>query len=30
MVLFYGFGGIYLYLILYKNLIDNGLEIVNI
>lgn len=29
MVLPYGFGGIYLYSILHKNLIDNGLEIVN-
>ncbi|MEL0639402.1 Na+/H+ antiporter family protein [Pseudoalteromonas aliena] len=29
MVLPYGFGGIYLYSILHKNLIDNGLDIVN-
>ncbi|OUL56779.1 Na+/H+ antiporter family protein [Pseudoalteromonas ulvae] len=29
MVLPYGFGGIYLYSILHKNLADNGLEIVN-
>ena len=29
MVLPYGFGGIYLYSILHKNLVDNGLEIVN-
>ncbi|MBQ4832420.1 TRAP transporter large permease subunit [Pseudoalteromonas sp. MMG010] len=29
MVLPYGFGGIYLYSILHKNLIDNGLAIVN-
>ncbi|MFY8285051.1 Na+/H+ antiporter family protein [Pseudoalteromonas sp. SSMSWG5] len=29
MVLPYGFGGIYLYSILHKNLTDNGLEIVN-
>ncbi|KID55873.1 sodium:proton antiporter [Pseudoalteromonas luteoviolacea] len=29
MVLPYGFGGIYLYSILHKNLIDNGLEIIN-
>jgi predicted histidine transporter YuiF (NhaC family) len=29
MVLPYGFGGIYLYSILHKNLIDNGLSIVN-
>ncbi|MBB1287823.1 Na+/H+ antiporter family protein [Pseudoalteromonas sp. SR43-6] len=29
MVLPYGFGGIYLYSILYKNLVDNGLGIVN-
>jgi predicted histidine transporter YuiF (NhaC family) len=29
MVLPYGFGGIYLYSILHKNLVDNGLEIIN-
>ena len=29
MVLPYGFGGIYLYSILHKNLVDNGLQIVN-
>ncbi|NMP80858.1 Na+/H+ antiporter family protein [Pseudoalteromonas arctica] len=29
MVLPYGFGGIYLYSILHKNLVDNGLDIVN-
>jgi predicted histidine transporter YuiF (NhaC family) len=29
MVLPYGFGGIYLYSILHKNLVDNGLSIVN-
>ncbi|MCF6442825.1 Na+/H+ antiporter family protein [Pseudoalteromonas luteoviolacea] len=29
MVLPYGFGGIYLYSILHKNLTDNGLEIIN-
>ena len=29
MVLPYGFGGIYLYSILHKNLVENGLEIVN-
>ena len=29
MVLPYGFGGIYLYSILHKNLVDNGLNIVN-
>lgn len=29
MVLPYGFGGIYLYSILHKNLVENGLEIIN-
>ncbi|MDQ9090692.1 Na+/H+ antiporter NhaC family protein [Pseudoalteromonas haloplanktis] len=29
MVLPYGFGGIYLYSILHKNLVDNGLDIIN-